>query len=206
MPRSGLSRERVVEAAAQWIDRHGATGFSMRALAESLNIKTASLYNHIESMDRLMIDVCAYALHRQYDAQRQAISGLSGDNAITALCHAYRSFARQHRALYRLIIKTAASCGDALGDASRCIVDPFLAVLEPMPLSSLEKMHWQRVLRAMLHGFVAQEDAGFFSHLPADPEESFRTAIACYIHGLNHAATQAAQTNQISQSTGRNNA
>ncbi len=108
MPRSGLSRERVVEAAAQWIDRHGASGFSMRALAESLNIKAASLYNHVESMDRLRIDVCAYALHQQYEAQQQAISALCRGDAIAALCHAYRGFVRQHRSLYWLIIKSAA--------------------------------------------------------------------------------------------------
>lgn len=201
MPRSGLSHALVVEAAALWIDHHGSSGFSMRALAESLNIKAASLYNHVESMDQLMVEVCAYALRQQHAMEQQAISGLCGEAAIAALCHAYRGFARQHRPLYQLIIKTAAGCGDSLGGAARCIVDPFLAVLEPTQLCDTEKTHWQRVLRAMLHGFVAQEEAGFFSHLPADPEESFRTAIACYIHGLSHAVIQA---NQAKQATGRN--
>lgn len=187
MPRSGLSRERVVEAAAAWIDRFGTAGFSMRALAESLNIRTASLYNHVESMDGLLIEVCAYALRMQRDTELRAIEGLHAAAAIEALSQAYRRFAGEHRELYRLIVRTAAGCDDSLGEVSRCIVDPFLAVLEDTPLSDIEKAHWQRVLRAMLHGFISQEDAGFFSHLPADPEESFRTAVGCCIDGLSRA-------------------
>jgi hypothetical protein len=29
-------------------------------------------------------------------------------------------------------------------------------------------MHWQRILRSMMHGFVAHEEAGGFSHFPID--------------------------------------
>lgn len=54
-----MTKERVVEAAAQFIERSGAADFSMRALAESLDIQTASLYDHVESMDALMAAVCA---------------------------------------------------------------------------------------------------------------------------------------------------
>lgn len=54
MPRNGLSKNRVVEATVALIENVGAAGFSMRALAESLDIKTASLYNHVSIMDALM--------------------------------------------------------------------------------------------------------------------------------------------------------
>lgn len=187
MPRGGLSREKVVAAAAAWIDQFGTKDFSMRALAESLNVKAASLYNHVPGMDVLMMEVCAYALELQRDWELAAIRGMTGDDAITALAEAYRQFAREHRQLYRLIMTTAASWGEALGERSRCLVEPFMQVLEPTPLSQEEKIHWQRVFRGMVHGFVSQEDAGFFSHLPAAVEDSFHTAVVCYIDGLKQA-------------------
>lgn len=187
MPRNGLTRERVVEAAAQLIEESGAAAFSMRALADSLHIRTASLYNHVESMDELLLAVCAYALRAQREAELAAIHGRTGTAAIAALADAYRQFARTHRELYRLIISTAAACGEQLGEAEQCIVEPFMAVLEHTALSEEEKIHWQRVLRGIVHGFVSQEDAGFFSHLPADVDESFHTAIQCCIDGLAQA-------------------
>lgn len=187
MPRTGLSKEKVVEAAVALIEQSGTSDFSMRALADSLQIKTASLYNHVKSMESLMVAVCIYALQMQRDYEMNAIKGKNHSEAIIALANAYRSFAKEHRELYRLIMNTAVACGEQLNDVSRCIVEPFMTVLGDTTLCDNEKYHWQRVLRGIVHGFVSQEDAGFFSHLSADVDESFLTAIRCYMDGLEQA-------------------
>lgn len=187
MPRNGLTKEKVTEAAVSLIEKHGTADFSMRALAESLNIKTASLYNHVESMESLMVAVCTRALQMQRDMEMEAIQGKLRDEGISALANAYRLFAKEHKELYRLIMNTAVSSGEQLSEISECIVEPFMKVLEQRALNEAEKQHWQRVLRGMLHGFVSQEDAGFFSHLPADADESFLTAIKCCTDGLAQA-------------------
>ena len=186
MPRNGLSADGVIEAATRLIERSGTEGFSMRALAQSLNVKAASLYNHVADMDALLVGVCAYALRLQCSVELAAIEGKSGDDAILALAHACRRFAKEHRELYRLIMRTAARA--ELPEAvSSCIVAPFSRVLADTVLDETEKMHWQRILRGIIHGFVSQEDAGFFAHFPADVDESFQTAVACYITGLRQA-------------------
>lgn len=187
MPRNGLSREKVVAAAAALIKRTGTADFSMRALADALNVKRASLYNHIESMESLIIEICAYALQMQRDMELSAISGKSHTDAIIALADSYRLFAKEHSQLYHLIMNTAVSGGEKLSEISQCIVEPFMTALAHTSFSDEEKIHWQRVLRGIVHGFVSQEDAGFFSHLPASVDESFCTAIQCYIDGLAQA-------------------
>lgn len=184
MPRNGLTTEKVVEAAVVLIENSGFESFSMRGLAESLDVKTASLYNHIDSMDMLLKNVCAYALRAQYEMEMQAIAGKVADEGIFALANAYRQFAKEHRELYRLIMNTAASSGNEFQEISQCIVEPFWCVLEGTNLNQAEKEHWQRVLRGIIHGFVSQEEAGFFSHLSEPVEESFQIAIQCYIDGL----------------------
>lgn len=187
MPRIGLSKEKVVEAAVAMIEKSGTADFSMRALADSLNIKTASLYNHVESMEALMVGICAHALKMQRDAEMAAIEEKNDTEAILALANAYRTFAKEHMELYRLIMNTAVSCGEKLSEIAQCIVEPFMRVLEHSRLTDEEKYHWPRVLRGIVHGFVSQEDAGFFSHLPANADDSFMTAIQCYIDGLAQA-------------------
>lgn len=187
MPRNGVTRERVIALAADLVEQVGKEAFSMRLLAETLNIKTASLYHHVESMDVLFLEVCSYALEMQRAEELKALEGKHGDAAIMALAVSYRRFAKEHRELYRLIMSTAAVHGNQMEHVSPCIVDPFLQVLEQTTLDEKEKIHWQRVLRGIVHGFVSQEDAGFFSHLPADVEESFQTAVKCYMDGLKQA-------------------
>lgn len=187
MPRNGLSKEKVVEAATALIEQSGTGDFSMRALADSLNIKTASLYNHVQSMETLMIEVCTYALQMQRETEMLAVEGKAGTAAIMALAKAYRRFAKEHRQLYHLITNTAVACGEQISEIQQCIVEPFLNVLENTSFTETEKIHWQRVLRGIVHGFVSQEDVGFFSHLPAAVDDSFQTAIQCYIDGLEQA-------------------
>lgn len=193
MPRSGLNRARIVEAAVQYIERHGVDGFSMRALADELNVKTASLYNHIDSMDDLLIDVSTYALNKQYEYELGAISDKHGAAAIAALSEAYRRFAEEHIALYRLVMRIAPSCGDKLAKTSEYIVTPFFRALDTSPLPEEEKVHWVRTLRAIIHGFVSQEDAGFFAHLDKSADESFSVAVQCYVDGLEQAERRARQ-------------
>lgn len=138
-------------------------------------------------MEELIIEVCSYALNMQNDAELKAIDGLTGASAIIALANSYRLFAKEHKELYVLIMNTAASCGDKLSDVSDCITQPFFKVLESYSLSKTEKIHWQRILRGIIHGFVSQEYSGFFSHFRADTNESFEIAVNCYICGLQNA-------------------
>lgn len=64
----------------------------MHTLATRLHVKTASLYNHIPNMDALGQEVCLTALQMQRDRECAAIQEYSGEEAITALAYAYRTF------------------------------------------------------------------------------------------------------------------
>lgn len=158
MPRIGLSKKRIIEATIALIEQSDTVDFSMRALADSLNIKTTSLYNHIPSMETLMIEICIYALQMQREKEMDSIKNKTGNEAIMALANAYHTFAKEHKELYRLIMNTAVSCSE-LNEIQQCIVEPFLKVLEHTSFSETEKIHWQRVLRGIVHGLVSQEDA-----------------------------------------------
>ena len=47
----GLTKEKIVSAAIEILRRNGRENFSLRVLAESLEVKAASLYKHFENMD-----------------------------------------------------------------------------------------------------------------------------------------------------------
>src|SRR5438309_11397130 len=50
----GLTRERLVEAALGLINEEGLEGLSMRALADRLEVKAASLYWHVRDRRELL--------------------------------------------------------------------------------------------------------------------------------------------------------
>ncbi|WP_199434733.1 TetR/AcrR family transcriptional regulator [Qaidamihabitans albus] len=52
--RAPLSRRRIIDAAARYIDTHGLEGLSMHKLGAELDVKAMSLYNHVANKDDLL--------------------------------------------------------------------------------------------------------------------------------------------------------
>lgn len=180
----GLNKEIIVSTTTELIEKEGFPAFSMRKLVEKLNVKTASLYAHIESMDALFTEVGLSALRAQRDCLLNAVGDKHGDTAVAALAESYRLFAAEHPELYGLIMQMPSGDDTVLKDAAAMTAEPFMRVLSDYRLSETQKMHWQWVLRGLMHGFVPKEQAGYFSHYPVPSNESYQIAVRCVIDGL----------------------
>lgn len=181
----GLNREIIITAAKELIEQDGSQQFSMRKLAEKLEVKTASLYTHVESMEMLFTEVGLSALKEQREYLMGGIKEKHGDNAVIALAYAFRKFAFEHPELYRLIVQIPSGDDEVLKEAAAMTAEPFMSVLADYAIPNNRRMHWQRVLRGLMHGFVSEEQAGCFSHYPVSVDESYEIAVHCVIDGLH---------------------
>ena len=181
----GITKELIIATAVGMIEEGGFKRFSMRKLAESLGVKTASLYAHIESMDALFTEIGLYALNAQRNALLSAMDNCSGDEAVLALSGAYRSFAFEHGELYDLIMQMPIGKDETLKEAASITADTFMRALCEYNIPAERKMHWQRVLRGTMHGFVSSEKFGYFSHYPVSAAESYSIAINAIIDALH---------------------
>jgi AcrR family transcriptional regulator len=88
-----LTRQRVLEAALQLIDRDGLEGFSMRKLGAMLGVEAMSLYNHIESKGALFDGVIeVLVLQAAYPEMPNA----TPYDELWAYTHALRDVLRAH--------------------------------------------------------------------------------------------------------------
>lgn len=179
MPRAGLSREAVEKAAIDFVEAKGPEALTMGALAKELGVKTASLYNHVESFEALYEAVARYAIAELVAAEERSIDGKSEREALFALAEAYRSFARERKGLHKVIMHLPSLHNAELSSEAGEIIRPIRRVLESYGLDDMAQYHWQRILRALVSGFAAHESAGAFSHFPADVDESYKLAIQC---------------------------
>lgn len=181
----GLNKEIIVAAARELIEQDGFQEFSMRKLAEKLEVKTASLYTHIESMEMLFTEVGLSTLKTQQEYLLNAVKEKHRDHAVTALAESFRRFALERPELYRLIMQIPSGDDEILKEAAAITARPFMQVLEDYQISDDRRMHWQRVLRGMMHGFVSEEQSGYFTHYPISVDESYKIAVCCAIDGLH---------------------
>ena len=187
MPRKGLCQEDVVRAAVSLVEETGLARFSLGELARRLEIKTASLYNHVENLEHLRELVGHEAVSQLVQAETQAVRGKQGDAALFALAEAYRAFAREHCPLYQVIMAFPKWGNPTLEQEAGEILAPIRDVLAGYGLTETQQFHWQRVLRSVMAGFAFHEQAGGFSQFPAEKDESYRIAIQCVAEGLRRA-------------------
>ncbi len=97
---SGLNREAVVQAALAMLDTVGVEGLSMRALADRLEVKAASLYWHLRDKDQLLELVAEAVL----DRVTVPISPPSWRAQVTGACDELAQFLRDHRAAATVVL------------------------------------------------------------------------------------------------------
>lgn len=190
MPRIGLTKEVITDAAIELIEERGNSNFSLNKLAQKLKVKPASLYNHIENMDELLLEITSKIAEMLRAVELKAIKNKHEDDALYALCEAYRDFANKHIELYMLNAGRQPVGHDFEKAAKGEIVDPISLVLSDYKLSQEEKPYWHRIIRALLHGHITQEHFVNSHSTAIDSTRMYRMGIKNVILGIRDAEKQ----------------
>lgn len=178
-----VTPERLIDEAAALVDSEGLAALSLARLAARLGIRSPSLYNHIDSLDEVRYRLALRGLGELVDRLRVAGVGRAGSEALLAIAHAYRDFARRHPGLYALGQISYEGRDDRLQALGRDAVEVVLGVLRGYGLEGGDALHATRTLRSALAGFVHLELNGGFG-LPLDVDESFARLVALLDRGL----------------------
>jgi AcrR family transcriptional regulator len=180
MPRSGLTSDAVVEAAARIADAEGLDAVTLARLAGDLGVRTPSLYSHVDGLGDLRRRLAARGAREIADAMQEAATGRAGGDALRAVAAAYREYAREHPGTYLALQRAADLPADEGGRAVRV----FTAVLAGYGLTGDDAIHATRAIRAALHGFAALEAGGGFG-MSQPVDASFEQLVALLDRGLH---------------------
>lgn len=98
-----VSKSLVIETASKIADKQGLNNLSLKAVAEELNVRTPSLYNHIESLDDLLREVAHKGMRSMNEQMTQAAIGKSGNTALKSISVEYLNFIIEHPGVYETI-------------------------------------------------------------------------------------------------------
>jgi AcrR family transcriptional regulator len=184
--RAGLDREQVLAAANELADAEGLDGLTLGRLAERLGVKTPSLYNHVGGLPDIQHELALRAKRALGAQLARAAVGKAQDDAVFALCDAFRAFIKKYPARYALTVWPSPAGGSQnpeMQAADAEIVEVVLAVLASYGLAGDEAVHAIRSLRSVVHGFSSLELTGGFG-LPLDTDASFRIVCRMLVAGL----------------------
>ncbi len=173
----------LVGEAAALADERGLGFVTLANLAERLNVRAPSLYNHIASAEQLQNQLTLFALQALRDDIARAAIGKNGADGLLAIANAYRTFSKDHPGMYGATLRAPGPDGVALQQIAGDVLDIVRAILVPFGLSEDMTIHAIRGFRSIVHGFVSLEaDHGF--GLPQSIDESFQFIMQSFITGL----------------------
>lgn len=177
MPRAGLTPAAVAEAAAQVADEIGYDQLTLAAVAERCGVRLPSLYKHVDGLDGLRRELAGLALAQLHGALAPAVMGRAGRAALQSLATSYRAWARAHPGRYAATLRAPAA-DDRAHSAGEALVDVVASALRGYGIDQPDDVtDATRMLRSLLHGFVALEGAGGFGR-PRALDRSFERMVA----------------------------
>jgi AcrR family transcriptional regulator len=188
--RRGLDGAQVVDAACALADAEGLDAVTLARVAAALEVRTPSLYNHVDGLDGLRRGIALRGAAELTDALRDASVGRSGEDALRAIAHALRGYAHAHPGRYAASAIAPPDHDEPRQNAGAEAIAVIAAALRGYDLDEESRIHAIRGLRAAVHGFVSLELAGGFG-MPVDVDASFERLIDTLAAGLAHAPSSA---------------
>jgi AcrR family transcriptional regulator len=184
--RTRLTKTAVVQAAAELINTEGPAALSLNRLAEKLDIRTPSLYNHVDGLPGLQEELAIMNARLLADRMSQAAIGRSGSELFMDVAQAVRNYVKEYPGLYMSTLR--ASGNQAVRDENLMheeerALTVGLAVMASLGLQGEDAIHALRAFRSTVHGFATLEVAGGFG-MPQDCDESFRRLVKSLVAGL----------------------
>ncbi|CAM4321834.1 AcrR family transcriptional regulator [Paenibacillus endophyticus] len=182
-PRRGLDLPTIVETAAAIANEHGMQEVTLASLAQRLGIRSPSLYNHVNGLPGLRVQLAIWGLKKLTAAIDESLKEQTGDEAIHAIASAYIRFARAEPGLYELTLRSPDADDEEYMAVAQKLVDMLVNQLSYYELDRDMAIHIVRGFRSFLHGFASIEQKGGFG-MPQAIDESLRVAIQTYLNGL----------------------
>lgn len=158
------TKEAVIQAASDIADEKGLNNLSLKAVAEKLNIRTPSLYNHINCLDELLRAVAHKGMQQMNEQMKQAAIGKTGAVAIKAVSIEYLNYMIEHCGVYETI-QWATWHGT---EETAAIFDDYLSLLITLIKScDFNPTHINKILNILtgfIHGYTTLQLRYAFSN------------------------------------------
>ncbi len=182
--KAGLDRNKIIEKAADIADEKGIASVSLKVLASELGIKPPSLYKHFGGgLDELNKELMLFGWRSLESEITRVAVGKAKDDAIKAICYAYRSFVSTHTGLFEAMQWYNMYQSEEHLKATQGTVLILFQVLDAYGLSEEQKVHCVRMLRGFLQGFCSIESHGGYGN-PAPVDDTFEFAFKTILNGI----------------------
>lgn len=183
MGRIGKDKDEIIDRAIKIMDKKGLASFQLSDVAQAMEMKTPSLYNHFAGLDDLIRSIQLRTNQLLYDCMFDAAKDLQGKEAFKALCFAYRNFFKKHSGIYETMTIPIDIKDKEMLQATFKPVELVTKIISTVHMDEDYGVHIMRFIRCSLHGYVSLEAKGNMI-LKTSADESFEVLVDMLIKSV----------------------
>lgn len=184
MQKRNLTKEKIIKVAFSLADEIGINQVTFQKIAQKLDIKYQSLYNHFDNIDDLKAKMTVHLFIELNSKLMKTLIGKSAEDAVREFAYVYRDFAFENKTGYGLFMSIPNINNEEayiLAKENNAIIHQILYFYIK---DKTELIHKSRELRSILHGFVSMVFLGYFQG-NANLEDTFKLMIDDFILSLS---------------------
>ncbi len=183
MSKNHVSNELIIETSACIANRVGLDNLSLKIIAEELNIKSPSLYNHIKSLDEIKQKLMIYGWKQMEEKMLDSAVGVSGYEALKNMCYAFYDYAVNNKGVFTAMLWYNKYDSSQKEKATTKLFNMLFKVMRPLNISDDNINHIVRTLRGFLEGFSLLVNNNAFGN-PISIKESFDLSLEIIMNGI----------------------
>ncbi len=183
MAKNSINNELIIETSACIVNKIGLENLSLKIIAEELNIKSPSLYNHISSLDEIKSRLMVYGWKHMEEKMLDSAIGVSGYEALRNMCYVFYDYATSNKGVFTAMLWYNKYENAEKEDATRKLFNMLFKVMKPLNISDDNINHIVRTLRSFLEGFSLLVNNNAFGN-PISIKESFDVSLEIIMNGI----------------------
>ncbi len=183
MSKNSISDELIIKASADIVNKIGLNSLSLKIIAEELNIKSPSLYNHISSLEEVKQRLMVYGWKQIEEKMLDAAIGVAGYEALKNMCYAFYDYAVNNKGVFTAMLWYNKYESMEKEKATTRLFNMIFKVMKPLNISDVNINHIIRTLRSFLEGFALLVNNNSFGN-PVSIQESFDLSLEIIMNGI----------------------
>ncbi len=183
MARIGMDANTIISRATQMANQMGMENMTLKMLADDLGVKTPSLYNHIDGLEDLKMQLMIYGWKQMEERIIQSVIGISGYDAIKAGCYAFYEYATENPGIFNAMLWYNKSQNAETMEATSGLFSVLFKITSSLNISEENCNHIIRTLRGFLEGFSLLVNNGAFGN-PISISDSFELSVNVLVEGI----------------------
>lgn len=183
MPKNNISEELIIETSAHIANEIGLDNLSLKIVAEELNIKPPSLYNHISGLDNIKEKLMIYGWKQIENKMIDSAVGVAGYEALKNMCYAFYDYATNNKGVFAAMLWYNKYETQENNNSTVRLFELLFKVMKALDISEDNINHSIRTLRGFLEGFSLLVNNNAFGN-PISIKESFDLSLEIIMNGI----------------------